>query len=223
MVDYTRDTWGRKDRGIVDVSASITDGEVNKAHPQRLYIERLFIWLCMVITKQFGELWGCSSSNNQDYSLDLGHGISVGWGKYRNMYKATESYAEIHIKQYAEIKRRNKVRYIRKPFKGGSAYEWQIGPCVFMLYYPHSTFVPDRKRWRVGSFWDEYWAGSYMPSPLTKLVTWLSRKGEMSCMDEDASEYTWSIGSLAFKSIYDPRLNFYTITWGNRTLWHDAN
>ena len=26
-------------------------------------------------------------------------------------------------------------RQLRKPFKGGIAYEWQIGPIVFMKYY----------------------------------------------------------------------------------------
>jgi hypothetical protein len=31
------------------------------------------------------------------------------------------------------------IKYlVRKPFKGCMAYEWQIGPFVFMLYYPRN-------------------------------------------------------------------------------------
>ena len=229
MVDYTRDTWRRQERAIVKLFISTDADEVNKVHPMRLFTKRAFIWMCMIITRVFGKQWGCSTNNALDYDIKLG-AATIGWGKYDNGIAPVESYAEISMTQYADIVsncRRRYIRkpFIRKPFKRGSAYEWQIGPCVFMLYYPHSTFVPDRDKWETGFFWDEYWSGVYTPNPLIKPVVWLSKKGEQS-YDEgnyDETQYTWKFGPLTIKSWFDVRLNFYTISWNGRDIWHDAN
>jgi hypothetical protein len=223
MADYVHDAWKGEDRGIVCISASSPYDRDSKDHPMRQYIRRIFVWACMIVTKQFGELWSCSDGKNQDYTWRIGKGTSVGWGEYKSMYKKTEFYAEVHTKQYIKIKRKHKVRYIRKPFKGNSAYEFQICGIVLMIYYPHSQLVPDRKRWKVGWFWDCYWTRSFTPSPLTRVVTWLSKNGEHTDFSEDSSVQTWNIGKLAFRTVYDPRLNFYTILWGERTLWGNAD
>ena len=49
--------------------------------------------------------------------------------------------------------------WIRKPFKGTFAYEWQIGCLVFLLKYPHSPFQPDNKYYKLLVFVDKYWRG----------------------------------------------------------------
>jgi hypothetical protein len=217
MFDWEEDTWMGKARGIASISANHEDGD------KESYRKRLFMWLCKVFAMKYGDPWWFAGGTGEDFSLSLPFGTTIGWGYYDNGFRLMQSYAEVHINQYATIKRKHKVQYVRKPFKGGSAYEWQIGGIVLMIYYPHSQIVPDRKLWRVGWFWDCYWTGRFTPSPLTRVVNWLSRKGGMSSFDEDASEYAWSVGPLMFKSIYDPRLNFYTVIWGERTLWHAAD
>ena len=59
--------------------------------------------------------------------------------------------------------KRLRGQFKRKPFKGSFAYEWQIGPFVFYVYYPNNVW---HKRWQdsispgVGPFrvwFDEYW------------------------------------------------------------------
>ena len=225
MVDYTRDTWRRRERAVVKFFISTDADEVNKARPMRLFTKRAFIWMCMIATRVLGKRWGCSISGNaQDSDIKLG-AVTLGWGEYDNGFAPKSSYAEISTTQRADIVSKCRRRYIRKPFKGGSAYELQIGPCVFMLYYPHSTFVPDRDRWETGFFWDEYWTGSYTPNPLIKPVVWLSRKGKESHNegDYDETRYTWKFGPLTINSWFDPRLNFYTISWNGQDIWHDAN
>jgi len=49
------------------------------------------------------------------------------------------------------------MRLIRSPFKGGIAYEWQIGPFVLMVYYPRSPQQPRATRWRLRLWRDPYW------------------------------------------------------------------
>ena len=48
-------------------------------------------------------------------------------------------------------------KLIRKPFKGGIAYEWQVGKFIFLFLYPHSNFQPERKNWQFKIGIDKYW------------------------------------------------------------------
>jgi len=58
-------------------------------------------------------------------------------------------------------KRRLKRIYralIRKPFKSSQSYEWQIGPLVISLMYPHSNMQPEREHWALKFWHDTRWA-----------------------------------------------------------------
>ena len=216
MVDWSRHTRKGQDRGIVKVYAETSLNGVNKAS----LLRRLFIWLCMVLAKR-GDAWACSFDKNIDYSLRIGK-ATIGWGEFDDGFREKLAYGELHSSQCVSIRRKHKVQYIRKPFKGSCAYEWQVLGIVLSIFYPRSIFAPDRERWGISFFWDVYWSGNYTQSPLAKLVVWLSRKGEEE-WDDDLREYVWTVGPLVVKSRYDTRLNFYEIHWGEKRLWNTAD
>lgn len=47
--------------------------------------------------------------------------------------------------------------FVRKPFKGSSSYEWQVGCLIFHLRYPHSNMFPERKWYSVKVYYDSAW------------------------------------------------------------------
>ncbi len=111
-------------------------------------------------------------------------------------------------------------RYIRKPFKGSVAYEWQVMGLVLQVLYPHSSMYPSRKKWKVRLSWDSYWTGRETISPLAKLCVWLSTKGELwESSNGECCEHNYRIGPLTIRSGVHPGVNYYGILLRERSLW----